>query len=202
MSELDSDGRRRLTVSDWAEIEELWQLGEHTLVELGEKFGVTPEHLSRELAKRGIKKGTKAGVIKERVQELVANKQMERAAQNVERIQETKEDHYSYAKALSRMMFTIIATRVKNKQSVAGVKEEVRTIRDALQGMEIARKERYAILGLDKDEKAGDEITPLVIKEMTAEDVEQLRNRQRMESGDPDLAEVDNLIDSLGDDGT
>jgi len=190
---------KHLTPREWAEIEELWMLGDITLNELGERYGVNPSYLSRKLAERGIKKGSKKGEAIERVREAVAAQQAEKTAETLRKIEETKKEHYEYARTLGKLAFTLVAQRVKAGQPISLAKDDIRTVKEAMIALQIARNERWAILGLDKDDTQGEELTQLVIHEMTREEIEELRAHQRAQRLEDDIDEIDRLVESMGD---
>jgi hypothetical protein len=183
---------KRLTTVQWAEVEELWALGDVTLDELSARYKLNPTYLSKQLAKRGVSKGSKAELVRERVRESIQQGELNAISDALERVRETKSEHYNYNKVLSRLLFKLIADQVKGGKSISGVKEEIRTIRDAMQALSIGRNERWSVLGLDKDIDTGEEKTTLVIKEMTADDIEAERKRQ-----DRDFDELAGLDDEI-----
>lgn len=178
MSEKDSKEKKvRLTAADWATIEEMWASGTVTLEQLAEQFLVNPSFLSRELSKRGVKKGIKSKELAAAATEKVRETLVDVHAQKMKRVAETKDEHYQFAQTLAKLTFQIIANKVKNKQSIHGARDDIRTIKDAMTAISIARDERFRVLGLDRDENTGDEIPALIVTEMTAAEIEAIRNR-------------------------
>lgn len=174
-----AEKKTQLTPRDWAEIEELWTMGETTLDDLATRYKTSASHLSRTLADKGIKKGSKAAEAKVEIQERMHEEQITEAMENLRRITETKEEHYKYSKTLSTLLFRLVAKQLQNKAPISAIKDDVKTLRDALQALQIARHERWAVLGLDKDPDTGEESTTLIIQEMTHGDIEQVRQRYK-----------------------
>jgi hypothetical protein len=179
--------KSRLTPADWATIEEMWASGAVTLEALSEQFLVNPTFLSRELSRRGIKKGVKSRELAAAATEKVKETLVDVHAQKMKRVAETKDEHYQFAQTLAKLTFQIIANKVKNKQSVSSVRDEIRTIKDAMMAIAIARDERFRVLGLDRDENTGDEIPALIVTEMTAQEIEAVQNRHK--GGEDDISE-------------
>jgi hypothetical protein len=178
MSDKDSKEKKtRLSAADWATIEEMWASGTVTLEQLAEQFLVNPTFLSRELSKRGVKKGIKSRELAAAATEKVRETLVDVHAQKMKRVAETKDEHYQFAQTLAKLTFQIIANKVKNKQSIHGARDDIRTIKDAMTAISIARDERFRVLGLDRDENTGDEIPALIVTEMTAAEIEAIRNR-------------------------
>lgn len=189
-----SDEKRQLTPRDWAEIEEKWSLGDTTLEQLSTDYKVSVAHLSRSLAERGVKKGSKAAEVKLAIQEAVHEQHVTDAVEQMRRIEETKDEHYKYAKTLAALAFRLVAKQIQNKQSISAVKDDVKTVREALQALQIARNERWAVLGLDQDPDTGEESTTLIVQEMTQGDLQAVRDRHKNAGIDEDVAEVEKML--------
>lgn len=189
-SDKDSKEKRsRLTPAEWATIEEMWASGAVTLESISEQFLVNPTFLSRELSKRGIKKGVKSKELAAAATEKVRETLVDVHAQKIKRVAETKDEHYQFAQTLAKLTFQIIANKVKNKQAISGARDDIRAIKDAMMAIAIARDERFRVLGLDKDENTGDEIPALIVTEMTAAEIEAIQKRH--DSEDIDVSEQD-----------
>lgn len=190
MSDVDSKEKKiRLSPADWATIEEMWASGTVTLEQLAEQFLVNPSFLSRELSRRGVKKGIKSRELAAAATEKVRETLVDVHAQKMKRVAETKDEHYQFAQTLAKLTFQIIANKVKNKQSINGARDDIRTIKDAMTAISIARDERFRVLGLDRDENTGDEIPALIVTEMTAAEIEAIRNRHEGDSAEDDVSD-------------
>ena len=172
--------RTRLTPRQWAEAAALWQSGEVTLEDLENRYGASKETFSRKFSAMGVKKGENAAQHAERVREEITRGAIQDAALIAQRVRRTKEDHYEWSTALGRLIMHEIAKAQREKIPLAAIDPTIKTIKRALEGLQIARAERYAVLGLDKDDYVDDEQLPeLMIAEMTASEIEQIRQRQR-----------------------
>lgn len=194
MSEPESKEKRaRLTPADWATIEEMWASGAVSLDQLAEQFLVNANYLSRELSKRGVKKGVKSKELAAAATEKVRETLVDVHAAKIKRVAETKDEHYQFAQTLAKLTFQIIVNKVRNKQSIHGARDDIRTIKDAMMAIAIARDERFRVLGLDRDENTGDEIPALIVTEMTAPEIEAIRNRHNV--GGPESVSEEELED-------
>lgn len=189
--------RRNLSAREWAEIQELWELGEVTLTELSDQYGVSRGHLSKKLQQLGSKKGDKAALVTAAAKERVSNQALAHRVDLQEKIEETRTEQYKYSSTLAKLLFAKVVQCVKKDQSVATIKDEIKAIRDALSAFEVARKDRFSILGLDKDVDLGDDLETLVIREMTNEDIEATKEAQRLlgTDGFGDLNEIDEMLE-------
>ncbi len=187
---------KRLTPTEWAQIEEMWASGDFTLVDLASTFGANASYLSQALSKRGIEKGSKAEMYAEAAKEETAKEMISDAANNIKRIKDSKDDHYKYASAIAKLIFSVIAKQVSEMKSLADIKDDIATLKLAMSGIQMARADRWAITGLDREPDAGDEIPVLPIEEFSEKDLEEI---ERL--GDPNLeiADIDKSIDQLAD---
>lgn len=174
---------KKLSVKEWTEIEELWASGEVTLAELAEKFGMNASYLSQALAKRGIEKGSKADLYKEKYVEAIEEELVSDAAMNIRRIKETKDEHYQYSRTIAKLIYARVAQAVRDAVPVSTAKDDILTLKNAMSALQLARVDRWAITGLDKEPDAGDEIPVLPIEEFTDEEIKQLQQQQDAELG-------------------
>ena len=191
---------KQLSAKEWAQIEELWASGEVTLEQLAEEFGMNASYLSTALAKRGVEKGSKAELYREQIQDKVQEEMLSEAAKNLERIHESKDEHYRYARTLARLVFTRIAKAVQEKTPIADAKDDIITLKNAMGALESARASRWAITGLDKEPDAGDEIPVLPIEEFTEEELKEIQRKQDEEFGlDDSQKSIDQIEAELED---
>jgi len=188
---------KRLTGTEWAQLEEMWSSGEFTLKDLAETFGINASYLSSALSKRGIEKGSKAEVFKEAAKDETAKEMISDAANNVKRIKDSKEDHYKYASTIAKLIFATIAAQVQKKEPLANIKDDIAVLKNAMSGIQMARADRWAITGLDREPDAGDEIPVLPIEEFTDAEIDEIKRL-----GDPDLEmpDIGKTVDQLLDD--
>lgn len=174
---------KKLSAKEWAQIEELWASGEVTLATLAEDFGMNASYLSQALSKRGIEKGSKADLYKEKYAEEIQEEMVSDAAMNIRRIKESKDEHYKYARTIGKLIFTKIAQAVQQGRPISDVKDDVLTLKNAMGALEAARASRWAITGLDREPDAGDEIPVLPIEEFSEAELEEIKRRQDEELG-------------------
>ncbi len=187
---------KRLTPTEWGQIEEMWASGDFTLVELAETFGANSSYLSTALSKRGIEKGSKAEIYAAAAKDETAKEMISDAANNIKRIKDSKDEHYKYASAIAKLIFSVIAKAIKDEKPLSDIKDDVATLKLAMSGIQMARADRWAITGLDREPDAGDEIPILPIEEFTQKELDEI---ERL--GDPDLEipDIEKSIDQLAD---
>ena len=168
----------RMTPRQWAEAEALWESGEVTLDDLAKRFDKDRSAFVRYFKKHGIVKGSRAAARKEEVKEAVAAAGIDEATVLANRIRETKEDHYKMSSALAKLVWAEVLTAKKDEKPFSAIKDNLKALDNAMNVLMKARMERFAILGLNKDDYVDEGGLPeLVISELTAAQIEELRNR-------------------------
>ncbi len=192
---------RKMTPLDYAKARRLYEMGTATLAELAEQFGVHPSSLHERFKRDGVVKGSRVSEALEKMDEVIAND----AEQLMKRVTDTKEQHYRYAEALSKMtMQAIIDTRQKGKP-IAAADGDLAALNKAAKTLEVLRKERYKLLGLDDDGGDPNENEEILISEMTDEQIDELRqaanpnvdNSEGIESLLEDIDIVDEGLEGL-----
>lgn len=169
----------------WAEITALYETGDYAVAELAKRFGLAPDTLTKKFIKQGTRKGSKQAEIQARVAASVAAAAITDATVMAARIKETKEEHYKMASAIGRLTWNEVLQAKKDNKPVAIALNNLKALDAAMTILRKAREERYAVLGLDRpDALDPDEIPELIISELTAEQVQQLRDRDHTELDD------------------
>jgi len=191
---------RRLTKAQWAEIKELYELGQATASELAARFDVSVQALSQYFKRHGIKAGSRAHEVAKKVAASVTEASAEGASEFVterrKRIEETKTEHYKMQSTLDKMIFNLAIKAAKEGVPVSTYLEDVKTYRQMKAALAIGRHERYVVLDAEGeiDQK---ELPELVIRELTDNEVVEIRNRTE----DDDFAvELEELPGDVADD--
>ncbi|MPQ56292.1 DNA-binding protein [Duganella sp. FT27W] len=196
--------KRNLTPKQWAEAEALWTSGEVTYEDLVKKYGKSISTFERHFRAKGLSKGATAAAVKKKVEETLAANTIDEATVIAARIKETKEQHYSWATNLAKLTWNEIleAKRAGNPLSVAT--NNLKALESAANVMKKMREERWAVLGLDRPDAVDpSELPELLIAELTAEQIQELRDRDHSEIDDltaPPPADDDDADDEDGDD--
>jgi hypothetical protein len=170
---------RYLTEVEWAQVVELWEMGEVTLDDLAKQFKVTPGAISKGLKKRGATKGAKAAA---RAAAIAAAAAAGTAAavktfaeERKLRIEQTKTDHYNWSTTISKLAMKELLECQKKGAAFATVDANLRALRRAMAILSEARIERYELLDAkgEVDEK---ELPQLLIENLTEEEIEKLRS--------------------------
>lgn len=175
----------RMTERQWCEAETLWASGNVTYDSLIAKYGKTKSAFERRFRKNGIVKGSAAAAIKKAAEKKVAESVISDATLIAARIKETKEEHYKMAAGLAKLVWSHILKTQQERVSVATATNDLKAIDAAMTVLKKAREERYAVLGLDRPDAVdpGD-LPELVVSELTAEQIKELRDRDTSELDD------------------
>lgn len=166
---------RKLDEREWGQVVALWEAGAVTTTELAEKHGVAKATITAGLNKRGAVYGRQA--VEDAQQ--IAKDSREDISLLITRAKETKDFHYRTSTQLASLAQKKIILAEKGEMSYARADEELKTILVAMKIQGEARKERFAVLGLDNpDAFITDELPELSIVEMSSHEIEQIREYQ------------------------
>lgn len=185
---------KRLSPKQWAEAEALWAVGDMTLIQLATKFGISDRAIQRHMTDKGVKKGAKAEEHKKKVSEAVTSAAVDDATITAARIRETKEEHYKMSAAIAKMSFNEILEAKRNGSPVAVAMNNLKAFDAAMNVLQKARMERWAVLGLDREDTIDEDGLPeLLISELTADQIQDLRDRDfnEFEELDAEVVQVD-----------
>lgn len=186
---------RYLTPKQWAEAEALWESDTVTIDDLVKKFHRARTTFERHFAKHKITRGAKVAVAKKRVEEVIVKAAVDDAMILSARVRETKEDHYKMASGIAKLIWREILNTEKAGSPMAVALNNIKALKEAATGLKAVREERWAVLGLDRPDAVDpDELPELVISELTANQVQELRDRDHTE------LELDGDIVDIGDD--
>lgn len=182
-----SPKKRNLTPKQWAEAEALWTSGAVTYEDLAKKFGKSISTFERHFKAKGLTKGAAAAAVKKKVEEKLASNTIDEATVIAARIKETKEQHYSWSSNLAKLAWNEILVAKSAGHPVATVMNNLKALGAAANVIKAMREERWAVLGLDRPDAVDPADLPeLLIAELTAEQIQELRDR--------DHSEIDDMI--------
>lgn len=186
-------GGRHLKPAEWETIKALYEAGTATIDELATQFEVKPDTLRKRLKREGVVKGSRSEQVAEAAASAAADAAREQAERMVRRIGETKEQHYQYAEAIAKVtMKTIVAAQNKG-QALAAIEGDLSALQRAMKTLETARKERWAILGLDNDDGNPEDVPELLVSELTEEQVREIQEQMRQGDNIPPEQDDDGI---------
>ncbi len=187
--------RRYPTMKEWAKAEALWATGDVTLEELAGIVGVSMTSISLHMKKKGITKGERAKDISKKVAERVAEDAIADVALHTQRIRETKDEHYRMAQRIAALTWNEIVTAKQSRTPFAAITPNLKSLETAMNILQKAQSSRWTVLGLDRPDMVdADQIPELVISELTADEIQQLRDRDfgnNFDFDDDTVTEID-----------
>lgn len=196
--------QKRLTGEQWLEAEALYLTGQANGAEISRRYGVSASAVSQRFNAKGLRYGSLRPEVEAKTREKVVEKVSGKAAEAVSafaearrrRIEETKEAAYRYQETTDKQLAGILAEVAKNRAAAAAgtpipgapvefgsVFHSVRALALAKKAFAIGRAERWAILEIEGD-VAEEELPSLVVQDLTAEEVQEMRSNSSLAMGD------------------
>jgi hypothetical protein len=165
----------RLSPAVWAEIRGLWEVGDSSLAELSDRFGVSTRALQAHFAKHGITKGSKAAEVAIRVREEVFSKSLPDEGVLTERAKQVRETAYTNAVALEALVMSQVEIARSDPSQAVRASTVIKGLAIAASALERLHGLKFRALGLDKvvDEE---ELPVLRITTMTKEEARAIRD--------------------------
>ena len=161
----------RLQPSTWAEIDALWEIGDETLMDLAERYGVNTRTLQAHFAKSKVEKGSKAAAIAASVKAEVFGKGLGDQDLTIQRARDTREAAYNHAVVVEDLMAGIIDTIGKDP-SKWGAASAVKTLALAATTFNRTHGLKQRALGLDKNSVLGEELPVLIFRDLSEEEIQ------------------------------
>ena len=191
--------KRRLSPREWVALEAIWEAGDMTLITIAEKCGLSPRAVQGHMAAHKIIRGIKKGELRKRADEAIAIAHADDAAILITRIRETKEEHFKMVDGLGKLTWAEIIKAKKELLPMASITMNLKALDIAITNIKKIREEKWALLGLDKEDASEDEGLPdLVVSELTADQVMALRNRDHTLELE-ELPEIEEVVDDVVD---
>lgn len=188
-------GRRRLTPTEWETIKTIWATGNSTANELAKRFGVNPETIYLKMKKLGVKKGSEATRYTSQVRKRLEERMNGPADEIADRIRETKENFYKWNKSVAMLAMKEIADARSSGRPMSAISANLKTYETATNILARTRAEQYKVLGLDEEREQVKDLPTLLISEMTAEEVEEVKSRIEENDDDDLMSAADSLLE-------
>lgn len=166
----------RLSPSEWAEVRALWEVGDHTLEELSAKFGVSPRGLQAHFRKFGTVKGSQAAELAAAVREEVFRQELDDPDLLIVRAKDVRESAYRNALVIEDLLMAQLQAAQRDPSQAFKAASAVKTLSLASAALERLHGLKRAALGLDRNAVMGEQLPELVLRDLTEEEIEQLRS--------------------------
>lgn len=165
------DTSKRLSPTDWAHIVTFYERGEKNLRELADQFGVSKQAISKGLKSRGIEKGS-------RLDEVMGEANDAAREERDRKVKQANQQQEQYAKwndALVKMTMKKLIDGAQTPGGIAAANADVKTLKEGLAAVRIARQENWEILGIEDLLGENADLPDLNIGEYTPEELERIR---------------------------
>lgn len=190
-----------MTPAEWAEACRLWERGLATLEELEAKYGIRGDTLSKKFKKAGVEKGAKADEHAQEVADRVAEETADQAAaeliEHQKRVRDTRDTYYKLHDFLTKLQVKKIQDATRNGVPLDSIGAELKALKIASETLEINRRAKWEILGLDKEQIDSDDLPELVVEEISDEDA---REMQAAKGVDFEMVDLDAMLKEQEDD--
>jgi hypothetical protein len=161
----------------WAEIEAHWQSGEATLAELSARFGPSQRSLQHHFAKAGIVKGERAAAMAAAIKKEVFDAELGDEEQLRFRAKDLKERTYRNAMAIEELMMAQFANAANDPAQALRAATAMRAISLAANTLDRLHGVQQRALGLDKDNAFAEELPMIIIQDLSADDLAEIKKR-------------------------
>lgn len=190
---------KRLTIAEWEEIKTLWELGEVTLADLSDRFGISISAVSQGLKRRGATRGSRAREVASAVAEKAITAAVESsfASGKLQKIEDTKRQQYDWTTFIGKATMTALAKAQKDGRAFSTEMQNLKALRIAAVTVGDVMRQRYEILGISEEIEQG----AIPVLEIIGMDDERIKNiREAQDLGDDDLlpsldAELEEIIE-------
>lgn len=181
--EIKKSAKRTVTPEKWQEVEQAWTHGKYaTLADLSAKFKIPVNQLENRFDSRGLRRGQALEDYNRKMQEELEERAKAEAKIVADRIAETREWHYKTTTGLAKLAWNEVIEAKTAKIPLGNTKNNLSALESAMKVLRMAREERFAVLGVANDGTTADEeedsLPQMVITELSAQQIEDMRNRQ------------------------
>jgi hypothetical protein len=180
--------KKRMAPRHRREAIELWERGEVTIDDLSKRYNKHPDTFRRLFRENGVEKGSKAKKFEEKVAEKVEKQLSDDAIETANRIKETRDGSYRMLKAIQALVSHEIRKAQEENRSLATTEKTMKALKLSAETVEITRRGRFDILGLNKDDYDDEEVPDLEVRELTDEEI-----RRRMAAAEAEMEDEDDL---------
>lgn len=171
----------RLSNETWAEIDAIWELGEGTLPELADRYGVSTRTLQAHFEKCGIVKGSKGRELALEVKAEIFSRASENMKDIAKLAGETKRQAYVSSLAIESLLLEQLKIAASTPAEAYRTATTIKSLALAAQATERLLGIKYKALGLNRDERLVEELPEIKFTYITAEQAEQMRREQEAE---------------------
>jgi AcrR family transcriptional regulator len=166
---------QRLTPSTWAKICAEWEVGDVTLAELSDRFGVNTRTLQAHFSKQEVVKGSKAAELASAVKEELFKLELDGKDDLTQRAKETRESAYRNAVTVETLIMAQLELAQKDPSQAFKAAGAVKLLSLAAAGLERLHNLKWTALGMNRDSVVSDELPKLIFVDLTDQEIKEIQ---------------------------
>lgn len=183
------------TLLDWAKAEERYRQGESGL-SVAKLLSVRPETVSRHMKAKGVIKGSRMDAVRQEIEDEVMKAKKEFANKLAGRKVRAKERLYNLSEGATVLFHRSMQAIAKDPDAtIVSATSAGKALFEVMKGLNTAYDTFAKILDIKPDEDGGGARPELIVREMSAEAEEALRNAQPTQSELDSDFEITGLAD-------
>jgi hypothetical protein len=189
---------QRLPPSTWAEICAEWEIGDVTLDELSDRFGVNTRTLQAHFSKHAVVKGSKAAQLASSVKEELFKLELNGKDDLTRRARETREAAYKNAVTVETLIMAQLELAQKDPSQAFRAAGAVKLLSLAAAGLERLHSLKWSSLGLDRDAGISNDMPVLIFRDLSDQEIKAIQQGDTGSEDDVDEELVQNDAPDLG----
>src|SRR5665647_3423048 len=188
---------QRLTPSTWAKICAEWEIGDVTLAELSDRFGVNKRTLQAHFSKHEVVKGTKAAELASAVKEELFKLELDDKDDLTQRAKETRESAYRNAVTVETLIMGQLALAQRDPSQAYKAAGAVKLLSLAAAGLERLHNLKWTALGMNRDSVVSDELPKLIFVDLTDQEIKEIQQGHDQDDlDDPARTEPEAVVET------
>jgi hypothetical protein len=166
---------QRLAPSVWAQICGEWEIGDVTLPELSDRFGVNTRTLQAHFSKNKVVKGSKAAQLASSVKEELFKAELAGKDDLIHRARETRETAYKNAVIVETLIMVQLELAQKDPSQAFRAAGAVKLLSLAAAGLERLHNLKWTALGMNQDSVIADDLPILIFQDLTESEIKEMQ---------------------------
>ncbi|WP_028449715.1 helix-turn-helix domain-containing protein [Chitinibacter tainanensis] len=193
---MTSETKTRLTEAEKQKIAEMYEM-DASIEQIAKAFDRHRGTIARVIKELGAVKGRAARELAEKEREERMARELALRDEKLKLQEDAKKRHIQTAQRLSYLLNSISALSAKSfVENPAGfsmdsLKDTMMTIKLGVEAMSKLRTEEYILLGIKEEEGGAEELPGFEISELSANEVEEIRNQQRAAMSMPEIQDLE-----------
>jgi len=164
----------RLDPSTWAEVRGLWELGDATLDELSDRYGVSVRALQAHFRKHQRSKGARAAQFAAAVQKELFDEELADKDLTAQRARDVREAAYTGCVMIEQLISAQLELAQKDAALAVRAASALKALSLAAASLERTHNLKYRALGLDKL-VVEEQLPVLTLRDLTSDEIEALQ---------------------------